>query len=159
MARYTKEQAEDTLRRYPNIDGLGRERIVAVIEGKLPQYYLSRFCFLRDNYSDELPQKDITGKTEIYNDHRKHIYKCQRNYLISLAQMLDGAVYNEVITDEKLMGDITTFRASNLNFQRGDPKNAERIADINGILNEVIGYLAPIGTPEQRTQAASFFFT
>jgi len=169
MARFTVEQAERVLLQYPNLDDSSREEMIAVIEGKLPQFYLGQFCNLRDNYSNELPLEDVGMliqhqevewlKSRQGPEPRFTQYKCQGNFVFGLSQTLQSAVSNEVIKDDALKEDIEIFRHSDLDFQVGDPRNVERLASVNGILNEVIAYLAPVGTPEQRIQAATFFFT
>jgi hypothetical protein len=167
MARITVEQARSLLE-IPNVRGNERLYYQAVVEGTLPQYYLDRFIDRRDNFSNEIPLEDVGLETQ----HQVRLslrrpggpissiqYKIQTNFVTGFLLDLDGAIKNEAITNKTLIEEIRVFRESDLNFEAGDPKNVERLAHMNGILNEVIAYLAPIGTPEQRQQAATFFFT
>jgi hypothetical protein len=155
-----KEQAEHAL---TSISNLTTREIIepyftAIIEGTLPQYYLDQFSFFKHDYSDELPLEDvrtIIEQSDGINSARAHQYKCQGNFVLGLNATLQSAVLDEVIRDEAFMEDIEMLRHSDLRFAVGDPKNVERLARVNGILDRVIEYLTPMVPAEQRPQPSS----
>ena len=79
---FTAEQKEHILRRIPYVPkGFMRDYVVASVEGTLPTYYFHVFSFMKSAYSDELPEKDITGATEQGEYGTKQVYKCQTTYI------------------------------------------------------------------------------
>ena len=57
---------------------------------------------------------------------------------MGLGLSLHGVLADDVITDPHLRKEIEEFIESDLDFQIGDPKNQERIDNINRILNLVL---------------------
>jgi hypothetical protein len=148
MARPTIEKARELHERYPN-----DEYFTALAEGTLPAFYLRKFVFFRDNYSDELPLEDVSMKTEAINGRTKVVYKCQGNFTGAVMNWLRYGLKNEDITNPTLIEKIKAFVDSDdLEFQIGDPRNVERLARVNGLIGNVIEYFSPMVPPEQRTQ-------
>jgi len=163
MPRITPEQAREALANPPS-DPKFREAtdlyLTAIAEGRLPQYYLDKFIDKRNNYSDELPNEDVRLRIQHQQamwlrtrqgpKPRIRQYKCEGGFIRILVGDLRGTIRNGVITDPILIEEINTFGNSDLNFQVGDPKNVERLACVNGVLDRVIGYLTPMVPIEQR---------
>jgi hypothetical protein len=135
-----KEEAERVLQDNPTIDGYSRRYFTAIIEGKLPQFYLDEFFHRRYGYIDDLPIVDVRTLIQSLDDLVQ--YKCQTNYVVGLALNLRGAIEDGVIDNPELQQDIDEFLISDLNFQVGDPNNTRRINSINVVLDKTIAHLS-----------------
>jgi hypothetical protein len=140
MARYTPEAARDVLARNTWLEGRMRGYWQAIIDGTLPQHYLSEFLSKKNDYSDELPAVDVRTLPETRGE-RPTVYKCQANYLTGLGVGLISAVKDGVIVDENVIAAIELYRSSDLAFAVGDPNNQERLDIVNATLDLVIDHL------------------
>lgn len=149
MPRYSPEQATQMLGRVPEQMPDMRAYLTALSEGTLPQYYLGVFSHKRTAYMDDLPLVDVRELIQAQQPVPDSLtqYKCQTNYVLGLCLKLKSALDDEVITDEVLTADIGNFLLSDLNFNVGDPRNTERIASINTILDRTIAHLTPNPQP------------
>ena len=103
--------------------------------GKLPQYYLEYFTFLR-NFSDELPTKRVD-----FLDTDYYVMKCRGGVIITIARKLQFAIDEGIMRDSALVLQIEAFKKHDWNYVRGKYTSKEEIALINAMLDTVIEYL------------------
>ncbi len=135
MPRYSKEQAQTVITDNPNMDPAFREYWQAIAEGTLNNYYKKGLIYKRDAYSNDLPQKDVSGE-HLENGQAK--YKCQGNYVVGLSMELKAAIADEIITDQKTIEAIFDLFNEDIKFELGNPNNKLLLDKINSILNMAI---------------------
>jgi hypothetical protein len=85
-----------------NIPEWIRPYVEAEQSGTLPQYYLKRLKYFRDEWSDDLPSVDV--RTLATLDEKGHFvgdkYKCRGNYIVGFSATLSAAIDDKIIKPE-----------------------------------------------------------
>ena len=142
--KYHPEEARVVLRDNPSMPDMTREIFEAAANGTLKEYYAKRVRHLRYDYRDECPPVDVQFLPEVALEEggkSSHVFKCQRNYNLNVAKVLQSIVDNELIVDRGIIDRIAAFVQSDFDFQIGDPKNEARVQRINAMLDEVLAAL------------------
>lgn len=117
----------------------------AIEKGSLTDYYLTLFLSYRDDYSGDLPQKDVRKLIEInengeFNTRtgRGTAFKCQGNYIVGLALALQKAIDDSVIINPSTLESVEGFLDHDFNYIDGRFTSPEEIDLINHTLDQVI---------------------
>ena len=138
----TKEQALVGLQNAPkNVPGL-KSFFNAIIEGKLPNFYLETFRRYR-GYSDVLVSDYESGINQSNSDNQE--IKAKGNVIWSISSSLSSAVLEGTIKDDELAKQIAAFCKREWNYSKGKKwenfTSPEELKLINAMLDTVIGYL------------------
>lgn len=138
---FSIEQAEVILNDNKDLPLDFRSYLIAIVESKLPQYFLAKLIHYRDGYFDDLPTVDVRQLIQTEDKSKFIQYKCQRNYTTRLASILRGCLIDGVIENPSVQQAVEDFLDSDLDFEVGDSENPQRIDRINSILNMTISYI------------------
>lgn len=103
---------------------------------KLREHFLYRFLHFRDNYSDELPERDVRELIGV--DEHMTKYKCQGNYLVGLGVTLGTALEDGVFTSQAVYEQVESFLHHDFEFSHGRFTTREEIVLVNATLATVI---------------------
>ena len=108
--------------------------------GTLPQYYLGRFRYFRDDFLDDLPDEDVGNLVTLdkKGDFARDNYKCSGNYTFNLSGLLQKAVSDGVVSLPELIGSIEQFIFHDFEYHHGKFTTPQEIDMINQILADVI---------------------
>jgi len=122
-----------------------RPRWNAIIDGKLPQYYLAELKKFK-SYSNELISDTETYLQKTLPENYRSEVKARGNAIVGIGTTLEGAVAEGLIRNEKLVSKIENFINRSWNFSRGAGKGVhfttpEEMVLINDMLDIAIDYL------------------
>jgi len=153
--KYTIDDAQRILARQHDTETFPlkfKERLEAVIDGTLPEFYLAELR-RRRNYSDDLPEPDVPPTHPDYSlsrlaagwDHPSYPnLKCRGNCIIGTTLTLQDLLDN-IELSTPVAARITEFRTKKWNYSRGAKGEywtlPEEITYINETLDMVIAEL------------------
>ena len=137
--RYTYARAVEIMKEDKGKVTPHNEIFKAIVDGKLPQYYLNKLVSFRA-YSNDLPGPRLVGE---WHPHYP-LMKCRGNVITAISLAIQGAVEQGLIDDERIISLINDFRHYKWNVFEGKYTSwttSEEIKFMNDTLDVVINHL------------------
>ncbi len=155
MVRYTKEEVKEVLDKYKDREiGSIKLYFQAILDERLPEYYLDELSNYRFNYSDETPEPDVPKDHPDYKFLRLQFregndkIKCRCHAMIGISASLEGIIEDEILTEQEHIDLINQYKTRDWNAFKGGKgefwTSPEEISFINSTLDIMIASIKKV---------------